>query len=93
MSAVEEYRTAETSWDDLCWIPGAERDSTWGAQYFAASRNTIQLANAALAEMEAENGRLQKRESDLEYIAEKWCEHECVASDCTGCPLQRRATP
>lgn len=40
-----------------------------------------------IAEIDAENDRLKKRESDLEYIAEKWCEHECVASDCGGCPL------
>lgn len=41
----------------------------------------------ALEQAEAEVERLTKRESELEYIAEKWCEHECVSADCPDCVL------
>jgi hypothetical protein len=54
-------------------------------------------ADAALAEAYAVIERkhhavekLQKREVALEMLAEKWCEHECVAADCNGCVLAAR---
>lgn len=79
LSAVEEYRKLVTE--------------TYPPFHAVETQFVKEYADAAIAEMKAQNERLQKRESDLEYIAEKWCEHECVASDCDGCPLQRRATP
>lgn len=30
----------------------------------------------------------EKRNTDLEILAEKWCEHECLASTCDDCPLE-----
>lgn len=53
------------------------------------------LANDRVAELEAKLAaekqradEFEKRCADLEILAEKWCEHECLASTCDDCPLE-----